>query len=461
MAAMNRLIPQYRALLSGLLLAAFTICRTMAQDHPYKPGNPLVPYIGMADPHIYVFNGKPYLYSTRDKDSLKTKGRFIMPDWHIWSTEDLLHWKHERTILPTETYMGPSNDCWATETAARNGKYYLYFSDKNRTTGVMVADSPTGPFKDVLGKPMLDTGLTSTKEYDPSVLIDDDPAQSAYIIFGHHRDDDPALDYFIARLNEDMISLAEKPRRIVFTGSTPVLEANDKPNLHMHEGRYYLSAGSHYAISDNIYGPYQKTGNSGFGVFGLTQQAHGNYFAWNNQWFHTWCKFHLGKETAYYRESYLTYLHYRDDGTMVDDTALLNRHFTNGVGQYDATWDRIEAEWYMAAEKVRKGEIQQGFEVKECRTDGYLRYPNIRNTPGKATLSFKIRPDAGGKIELRSGSPGGKRLGTLVVKPSADGAYVMKSVRIDNAPGNLNLYLVFRGSGDRNLFGIDWFRIQP
>jgi hypothetical protein len=116
MAAMNRLIPQYRALLSGLLLALLTLFRTMAQDHPYKPGNPLVPYIGMADPHIYVFNGKPYLYSTRDKDSLKTKGRFIMPDWHIWSTEDLLHWKHERTILPDlhgsfQRLLGNGNGC--------------------------------------------------------------------------------------------------------------------------------------------------------------------------------------------------------------------------------------------------------------------------------------------------------------------------------------------------------------
>ena len=52
----------------------------------------------MADPHIFIFNGKPFLYSTRDLDSL-AKGRFIMPDWHIWSTNDLLHWKHERTIL--------------------------------------------------------------------------------------------------------------------------------------------------------------------------------------------------------------------------------------------------------------------------------------------------------------------------------------------------------------------------
>lgn len=83
----------------------------------------------MADPHIFIFNGKPFLYSTRDLDSL-AKGRFIMPDWHIWSTNDLLHWKHERTILPTETYMGKSTDCWATDMGWRNGKYFFIFQIK-------------------------------------------------------------------------------------------------------------------------------------------------------------------------------------------------------------------------------------------------------------------------------------------------------------------------------------------
>lgn len=35
-------------------------------------GNPLVSDVGMADPHIHIFGGKPYLYSTRiEIDSLK------------------------------------------------------------------------------------------------------------------------------------------------------------------------------------------------------------------------------------------------------------------------------------------------------------------------------------------------------------------------------------------------------
>jgi arabinoxylan arabinofuranohydrolase len=436
-------------------LAAFTVVLASA----FYLGNPMVPYVGMADPHIFIFNGKPYLYSTRDMDSL-TKGKFVMPDWHIWSSEDLVNWKHERTILPTETYMGKSNDCWATDMAFRNGKYYFYFSDKNRTTGVMVGDSPTGPFKDALGKPVLDTNLTTSKEYDPTILIDDDAAKTPYIAFGHHRDVDSTLGYYIAQLNEDMISLKEKPRKIKFEGDIKVMNGNDKPNLHKYKGVYYLSAGSHYATSNNIYGPYTRRGNSGFEKFGLTAQAHGNFFSWNNQWFHTWCKFHLGKEVAYYRESYLTYLHYKRNGEMVSDTVLLSKHFANGVGQYDATWDTIEAEWFMAADKIEKTENATGFEVNKCLDGGYLYYPNIKNVKENTSLVFRINPHVGGRIEVRTGSPSGALLGSVDVPLEGTKNYFDYTCPLKNKAGTLHLYLVFKGESGKNLLSLDGFRFQ-
>lgn len=426
----------------------------------YRNGNPIIPYSGMADPHIFIFNGKPYLYSTRDIDSIQTKGRFIMPDWHIWSSNDLVQWNHERTIHPTETYMGKSNDCWATDMGWRNEKYYFYFSNKNISTGVMVANSPVGPFIDALGKPLLDTGLTTSKEYDPTILMDDDLFNSSYIAFGHYRNDDPKLGYYIAKLNNDMISLAEEPRKIIITGDEDVLTANDKPNLHKYNGLYYLSAGSHYATSTNIYGPYVRRGNSGFSKFGLTQQAHGNYFIWNNQWFHTWCKFHLSKEVAYYRESYLTYVHYKDDGSMVDDTTLLSKHFKNGVGQYDANWDNIEAEWYMAANNIKKGENLNGFEIKSCHNNGYLYYPNIRNLKKNTTLNLKVNSHAGGVIEVREGSLKGPLLGSIKIPLESSKNYFLYNCSLINKVGTANLYFVFKGELNKNLFSIDWFKFK-
>lgn len=454
-----------KTIISGLCLFIFPLL-TFAQlkqsikELPYKNGNPIIPYVGMADPHIFIFNNKAYLYSTRDVDSIQTKNKFVMPDWHIWSSNDLIHWKHERTIYPTETFMGSSTDCWATDMGWRNGKYYFYFSNRNLSTGVMVSESPAGPFRDALGKPLLDTGLTSSKEYDPTILIDDDSTMTPYIVFGHHKDNDPILGYYIAKLNEDMISLAEKPRKIYFEGDVDVLYNDDKPNLHKYNGMYYLSSGAHYAIAPHIYGPYKKIGNSGFGKFGLTAQAHGNYFMWNNQWFHTWCKFHLGKDVARYRESYITYVHYKNDGSMVDDTLVLSKHFETGVGQYSASWDKIEAEWFMSGDKIKKGENADGFEVSVCNANGYLSFPNMYDVSENATFVVKLNPHVGGKLEIRSGAIDGRLLGTIDIKAETSKNYFEYRQVLKNKSGRYNLFLVFKGESGKNLFSIDWFKFE-
>ena len=420
--------------------------------------NPIVPNVGMADPHIRIFNNKAFLYTTRDADS--TAQTFVMPDWHIWSSDDLVNWKHERTIYPSETYMGKSNDCWATDIERRNGKYYFYLSNKNIDTGVMVGDSPTGPFTDALGKPMLPKDLTPIKEYDPTILIDDDENHTPYIAFGHHRSTDPNYYFCIARLNEDMISLAEEPREIKITGDVPVLNGNDKPTLHKRNGIYYLSAGTHYAISKNIYGPYEKHGNSGNDNYGLNPQAHGNYFTWNNQWFHTWCHFHLGKDVGRYRQSYITYLHYKNNGEMVSDTDFLDKHFKTGVGQYDALWDKIEAEWFMAAEGISKKESPTGgFEIQEVQNNAYLYFPNLKNLDKTSEISFSVSSLKGGTIEIRDGKLDGKLLGECQLRKTGSWEnYKLFSCKLEKAETE-NIYIKFTVNHE-DICHLDWFKFE-
>lgn len=56
----------------------------------------------------------------------------------------------------------------------------------------------------------------------------------------------------------------------------------------MRDGIYYLSWGTDYATSTNIYGPYQSVGRAGQG-FGLGPFAHGSFFEWKGQFYHVWC----------------------------------------------------------------------------------------------------------------------------------------------------------------------------
>ena len=136
-----------------------------------------------------------------------------------------------------------------------------------------------------------------THPYDPTVLVDDDAEQTAFIMFGLHRNSGSS-SYLIAKLNQTtMQGFAETPRRVVFLprADGAVMANNDKSTLHKRDGIYYLSSGTAYSTAADVYGPYTFRGNTGPDRrvidFGLTTQAHGRYFNWHDQWFHVYCEF--------------------------------------------------------------------------------------------------------------------------------------------------------------------------
>ena len=122
-----------------------------------RAANPIV-NVSMADPHIRIFGNRAYLYSGWDANMSSTV--FNMPSWRIYSSSDLVEWTLETVIEPTQTFMGPSTSCWATDCVEVNGSYYFYFSNGHVDIGVMRAPSPTGPFIDELGAPLFPANLT-------------------------------------------------------------------------------------------------------------------------------------------------------------------------------------------------------------------------------------------------------------------------------------------------------------
>ena len=129
--------------------------------------NPIIGNMGISDPHIRVFNDTIFLFSGHDSN--QNDRTWIMKDWRIFSTSDLVNWSLRETISPKDNYMdNNSSECWAGDAESRNGKYYFYFSDQKRGVGVMVSNSPSGPYKDPLGKPLI------SPMHDPSILIDHD-----------------------------------------------------------------------------------------------------------------------------------------------------------------------------------------------------------------------------------------------------------------------------------------------
>ena len=225
---------------------------------PSNGQNPFITDLYTADPSAHVFNGRVYVYPSHDRDSSIT---FDMVDYHVFSSSDLKEWVDHGVVLSLKEVSWAAENAWAPDCGFYNGKYYFYFPTDRSYIGVAVGDSPAGPFRDALGKPLVtkdSPGVVNKRDFiDPSVFIDDDG--TPYLFFGQ-------LDVNVIRLNEDMISY-DGPVRII-QGAKDFFEA---VWVHKYNGTYYLSYSTWgekgvtgpqivYATSKNVLGPYTYQG---------------------------------------------------------------------------------------------------------------------------------------------------------------------------------------------------------
>ncbi|WP_443053542.1 glycoside hydrolase family 43 protein [Streptomyces sp. NBC_00285] len=204
-----------------------------------RADNPIVQHVYTADPAPLVYNGRVYLYTGHDEDG--SNSSFVMKDWRVWSSADMVNWTDHGSPLSLATFSWASTDAWAGQAVERDGKFYWYVPVTARATGrmaigVAVSDSPTGPFRDALGHP-----LVENSEIDPTVFIDDDG--QAYLYWGH-----PNLWY--VKLNADMTSYAGSPAQIPLTtaGFGTRTDNPDRPTLYEEAPWVYKRNGLYYMV---------------------------------------------------------------------------------------------------------------------------------------------------------------------------------------------------------------------
>ncbi|MDA3821296.1 MAG: family 43 glycosylhydrolase [Bacteroidales bacterium] len=221
--------------------------------------NPFIQHIYTADPSAHVFDGRLYVYPSHDKDNSVT---FDMMDYHVFSTDNMKDWTDHGMVLSLDEVSWATENAWAPDCEFYNGKYYFYFPTDRSYIGVAVGDSPAGPFKDALGKPLItkdSPGVINKRDFiDPSIFIDDDG--TPYLFFGQ-------LDVNVVQLNEDMVSY-DGPVHIL-DGAPGFFEAIW---VHKYQGIYYMSYSTWkkengeygpkivYSTSDNVLGPYTYQG---------------------------------------------------------------------------------------------------------------------------------------------------------------------------------------------------------
>ncbi|WP_406322466.1 family 43 glycosylhydrolase [Streptomyces sp. NBC_00519] len=212
--------------------------------------SPVLPGLN-ADPNIVRFGDTFYIYPTTDGFDGWSGTQF-----KAYSSTDLVHWKDHGVILD----LGPDvswadSRAWAPTIAEKDGKYYFYFcADAN--IGVAVSDSPTGPFKDALGQPLLKAGQFSGQMIDPAVFTDDDGQSYLYWGNGHA---------YVAPLNDDMTSVdTSKTKDITPSGY------NEGSFVVKRKGTYYFMWSENdtrdenyrvaYATGPSPTGPWTKHG---------------------------------------------------------------------------------------------------------------------------------------------------------------------------------------------------------
>jgi beta-xylosidase len=277
-------------------------------------GAPAPVLLGLnADPHIAVFGDTFYIYPTTDGFE-----GWRSTSFSAWSSRDLVNWKNEGVILdlPRDLKWAAVH-AWAPAIATKNGKHYFYFSAA-QNIGVAVADSPTGPFKDPLGKPLVaKSDFQRMQAIDPMVFVDDDGA--GYLYWGQGR-------CKAVKLNGDMVSFNRDDVRDL----TPA-GFNEGSFVHKRNGKYYLSWSEYdtrdprysvaYAIANSPLGPFTKAAANpilrqsgavkGAGHHSIVQ------IPGRDEWVIAYHRFRIPDGNGYNRETCLSPLRHGDDGSIL------------------------------------------------------------------------------------------------------------------------------------------------
>ena len=142
--------------------------------------NPVIQTQFTPDPAPMIYKNRLYVFTGDDQPGFDF---YTMTKWRIHSSDDMVNWTDHGSPISLESFSWARDRAWAAQCIERNGKFYWYICaqtvDNNMAIGVAVSDSPTGPYKDALGKPLISTG--SWDNIDPTVFIDDDDGISGLL----------------------------------------------------------------------------------------------------------------------------------------------------------------------------------------------------------------------------------------------------------------------------------------
>lgn len=412
---------------------------------------PIVQTKYTADPAPMVYNDTVFLYTTHDEDDAEG---FMMKDWLLYTSTDMVNWTDHGPVASLKSFSWNKRDngAWAEQVVERNGKFYMYCPIHGNGIGVLVADSPYGPFKDPIGKPLV-WQKEHWEDIDPTVFVDDDG--QAYMYWGN-----PNVYY--VKLNEDMVSYSGE----IVKFSEPLEHYQEGPWLYKRKNHYYLAfastccpEGIGYAMSDYPTGPWKTKGY----IMRPTSKSRGNHpgiidykgksyvFGLNYDLLKMKTPVHYERRSISVAE-----MHYNEDGTIQEvpywaDTRLKQIEPFN-------PFRRVQAEtmaWGYGLKVISQADSRLA--VTNINDGEYICVRGVDFAKNKAK-NFSVFAHAlhGGRLVMRIDSLGGRMIGHVeIIKGKETSGYKQYRCTVRNVEGIHDLYLAFEGERGKDLFDLD------
>ena len=237
-------------------VVVLSLISTTAQNNPVFPG-------WYADPEGIIMDDEYWIFPTYSAPYDK------QVHFDAFSSPDLVNWtKHER-IIDTTVIKWAHRAIWAPSIIKKEDQYFLFFgandiqsNEEYGGIGVAVSDSPKGPYKDHLGKPLVDKFHNGAQPIDQFVFQDNG---KYYLIYGGWRHCN------IAQLKDDFTGFNPFEDGTTFKEITPENYV-EGPFMFKKDDKYYFmwSEGSWtgpdysvaYAVADSPFGPFKRIGKT-------------------------------------------------------------------------------------------------------------------------------------------------------------------------------------------------------
>lgn len=437
-------------------------------------GNPCMTQKFTADPGVMEYNGRVYVYSSNDEyeydstGTVKTNSYSGIKTVNCMSSNDMVNWTDHGTINVAGSSGAAkwASNSWAPAVAHKtiNGKekFFLYFANNASGIGVLTSDSPTGPWTDPIGKPLITKSTTNcagvTWLFDPAVLVDDDG--NGYLYFGggvlDGQEANPKTSR-VVKLGNDMTSLSGNPVTI------------DAPYIFEDSGinkvgdTYYYSYCTNWSARPNSNVPgiamiAYMTSKSPMGPFtyqGTILDNPGKFFGVTGNNHHSIIQF-KDKSYIFYHSQWLenkmgnTNKGYRN--THVDSIDINNGKISTAKGTLSGVEQITNVNPYVL-NRMSNMAWQGGIKITgvgdtqvEMNTGDWIGVSNVDFGTGASYISSKVASKDGAVIKICADNPSNEAIGHINV-PATGSNSTFKNVttNISSIEGIKKLFFVSSG----------------